>query len=96
VKLGKTQLEVSEIGIGAWSWGDRSNYWAGWTKEGSQAAYDASMDAGITFLDTAEVRDVSRFISYHPPSLEIISETPSTYQFSDTGLRLWPFRRIRR
>jgi aryl-alcohol dehydrogenase-like predicted oxidoreductase len=55
VKLGKSNLEVSEMGLGAWSWGDRSNYWVGWTKEGSRAAYDAAMAAGLTFIDTAEV-----------------------------------------
>ena len=27
--LGKSNLEVSEMGLGAWSWGDRSGYW-GW------------------------------------------------------------------
>lgn len=60
VKLGKSQLEVSEMGVGAWSWGDRSNYWVGWTVEGSRAAYNAALDAGITFVDTAEVYGFGR------------------------------------
>ena len=55
VQLGKSKLEVAEMGIGAWSWGDRSGYWAGWTEEGSRAAYDASLAAGLDFIDTAEV-----------------------------------------
>ena len=54
-KLGKSSLEVSEMGIGAWSWGDRSNYWQGWDKEACREAYEASMRSGLTFLDTAEV-----------------------------------------
>lgn len=54
-KLGKSDVEVSEIGIGAWSWGDRSNYWQGWTKEGSREAYIEAMNSGCTFIDTAEV-----------------------------------------
>jgi len=54
-KLGKSSLEVSEMGIGAWSWGDRSNYWQGWEKEACREAYEASMRSGLTFLDTAEV-----------------------------------------
>lgn len=53
--LGKSGLEVSEVGIGAWSWGDRSNYWVGWTKEGSKEAYERAMNLGLDFLDTAEV-----------------------------------------
>lgn len=55
VQLGKSPLQVSEMGLGAWSWGDRSGYWAGWTKEGSRSAYDAALNAGIDFIDTAEV-----------------------------------------
>jgi aryl-alcohol dehydrogenase-like predicted oxidoreductase len=43
------------VGIGAWSWGDKSNYWTGWEKAECQKAFDASMDAGLTFVDTAEV-----------------------------------------
>lgn len=43
------------MGIGAWSWGDRSGYWAGWTKEGSKSAYDAALRYGMDFIDTAEV-----------------------------------------
>jgi aryl-alcohol dehydrogenase-like predicted oxidoreductase len=54
-RLGKSDVEVSEIGIGAWSWGDRSNYWQGWTKDGSKEAYVEAMNAGCTFIDTAEV-----------------------------------------
>lgn len=54
-KLGKSDVVVSEIGVGAWSWGDRSNYWQGWTKDGSREAYSEAMNAGCTFIDTAEV-----------------------------------------
>jgi hypothetical protein len=54
VQLGQTGLYVAEIGIGAWSWGDRSGYWTGWTKEGSKAAYEAALAAGMDHIDTAE------------------------------------------
>lgn len=54
-KLGKSDLETSEMGIGAWSWGDRSGYWQGWTKEGSLEAYKAALSYGMTHIDTAEV-----------------------------------------
>ncbi|KAK9839785.1 hypothetical protein WJX81_001547 [Elliptochloris bilobata] len=58
-----TGHEVSALGIGAWSWGDRTGYW-GWENQGrpdgygeeeNRAAYQALVDAGVTFLDTAEV-----------------------------------------
>jgi aryl-alcohol dehydrogenase-like predicted oxidoreductase len=53
--LGKSGVEVSEVGIGAWSWGDRSNYWVGWKKEECQEAFDCALADGLTFIDTAEV-----------------------------------------
>ncbi|KAG1368435.1 putative oxidoreductase, chloroplastic [Cocos nucifera] len=59
VKLGGSDVKVSRLGIGAWSWGDTS-YWnnSGWddrTLKAAKAAFDASIDGGITFFDTAEV-----------------------------------------
>ncbi|KXZ49204.1 hypothetical protein GPECTOR_22g794 [Gonium pectorale] len=56
--LGKTSVRVPVMGVGAWSWGDRSGYWGYGTeygKEESRAAYKALMSAGLTFIDTAEV-----------------------------------------
>ena len=53
--LGKSSLEVSEMGLGAWSWGDRSGYWRGWTKEDSFEAFKTALEGGCTFIDTAEV-----------------------------------------
>ncbi|GAB7126347.1 aldo/keto reductase [Silvimonas sp. JCM 19000] len=51
-QFGKTGWSVSEIGFGAWaiggSWGDVSDHDA-------EAALNAALDAGVTFLDTADV-----------------------------------------
>jgi aryl-alcohol dehydrogenase-like predicted oxidoreductase len=46
-----------EIGLGAWSWGDRIvwNYGRTHTDDDIRNAFDVSLEAGITFLDTAEV-----------------------------------------
>lgn len=60
MQLGKSGLEVSTIGLGAWAWGDRSGYWgqeagSDYGREDSLTAYRAMADAGINFLDTAEV-----------------------------------------
>lgn len=50
--FGRTSFTVSEIGFGAWqiggSWGDVSE------AEGSKAL-EAALDAGVTFIDTADV-----------------------------------------
>eukprot|EP00877_Chromochloris_zofingiensis_P004358 jgi/Chrzof1/13923/Cz08g18010.t1 len=58
VELGKSGLRVPLLGIGAWSWGDRSGYWGygrQYGKDASLEAYKALTDAGINFIDTAEV-----------------------------------------
>jgi aryl-alcohol dehydrogenase-like predicted oxidoreductase len=51
-RLGKTGMDVSEIGFGAWaiggSWGETDD-------EESLAALHAAVDAGVTFFDTADV-----------------------------------------
>jgi aryl-alcohol dehydrogenase-like predicted oxidoreductase len=50
-QLGKTGLEVSAIGFGAWaiggSWGDVDD-------DESLRALNAAADAGVTFFDTAD------------------------------------------
>ena len=51
-KFGKTPFIVSDVGFGAWqiggSWGDVS-------EADGRAALNAALDAGITFVDTADV-----------------------------------------
>ncbi|KAG2717752.1 hypothetical protein I3843_03G189500 [Carya illinoinensis] len=59
VSLGASELKVTKLGIGAWSWGDTS-YWnnSEWDDrklKAAKAAFDVSIDRGITFFDTAEV-----------------------------------------
>lgn len=57
-ELGKSGLQVPIIGVGAWSWGDRSGYWGygkEYDKSSSLEAYKSLVAAGLTFIDTAEV-----------------------------------------
>lgn len=58
-KLGGSELKVSRLGIGAWSWGDTSYWnnfeWDDRRMKAAKAAFDTSVDCGITFFDTAEV-----------------------------------------
>lgn len=49
---------MSEVGIGAWSWGDRSGYWGygrEYGKTESSDAFRALLAADLDFIDTAEV-----------------------------------------
>src|SRR5690349_6139820 len=55
--LGATGLEVSALGVGVWAWGDKG-FWQYGTDYGQadvEAAYRASLEAGINFFDTAEM-----------------------------------------
>jgi aryl-alcohol dehydrogenase-like predicted oxidoreductase len=50
-RLGRTGLEVSEIGYGAWGIGGTG--WVGADDEESLRALDRAIDLGLTFIDTA-------------------------------------------
>src|SRR5262245_32900246 len=50
-KLGRTGLEVSEVGFGAW--GIAGTLWLGRTEADARRALAAAHDAGVTFFDTA-------------------------------------------
>jgi aryl-alcohol dehydrogenase-like predicted oxidoreductase len=56
-KLGKTDVEVTALGIGAWAWGDTLfwNYGQNYGKSEIKEAFTTAINAGITFFDTAEV-----------------------------------------
>ncbi|KAF5198956.1 Pyridoxal reductase protein [Thalictrum thalictroides] len=59
INLGGSDLKVSKLGIGAWSWGDTSYWnnfeWDDRKLKAAKTAFDASIDSGITLIDTAEV-----------------------------------------
>ena len=51
---------MTPIGVGAWSWGDRSGYWGDnlsspEKKEESYEAYRGLVESGIGLIDTSEV-----------------------------------------
>jgi len=57
LQLGPNGPVVSALGVGTWSWGD-SLFWSygkDYGTEQVQAAFQASLDAGVRFFDTAEV-----------------------------------------
>ncbi len=60
-KFGSTNLEVSEIGFGAWAIGggamvgDTAIGWGDANDQESVAALHAALDAGINFFDTADI-----------------------------------------
>jgi aryl-alcohol dehydrogenase-like predicted oxidoreductase len=56
VSLGKSGIQISSLGIGAWSWGARL-YWGfgrRYDKNDVRVAFRESIEHGVTFFDTAE------------------------------------------
>src|SRR5512136_396930 len=50
-KLGRTNLEISEVGFGAWGIG--GHLWQGSRDDESLAALRRSIELGLNFIDTA-------------------------------------------
>ncbi len=54
-RCGKSNIEVSAISIGCWSFGGReSDYWGSQDQEQVEAVVHSALDHGINFFDTAE------------------------------------------
>ena len=55
VVLGRTGLEISRIGFGAWAAGGTEWFhgWSGQTDEDSLAAIARALDLGVDWIDTA-------------------------------------------
>lgn len=58
--LAGSEVAVSPLGVGTWAWGDRSVWGMGGydpalSEETIREAWSASIDAGVTLFDTAEV-----------------------------------------
>ena len=77
-RLGRTGVEVSEIGFGAWAIGGD---WGATDDEESLAAMHAAVDAGVTFFDTADVygdgrseRLIGRLVSERPERLVVATK----------------------
>ncbi len=87
--LGRTGIEVSEIGYGAWGVGGKM--WLGATDDESIAALTRAIELGVNFIDTALVYgeghseelvgQIERDLK--PPQLHIASKVPPKN-------RLWP------
>lgn len=55
--LGTSDVRVTPIGIGTWSWGDTMmwNYGSAYGYRDIEAAFQTALEGGITFFDTAEM-----------------------------------------
>jgi aryl-alcohol dehydrogenase-like predicted oxidoreductase len=51
-RLGRTDIELSVVGLGTWVFGGR---WGGADDADSLAACHAALDAGVNWIDTADI-----------------------------------------
>lgn len=97
VNLGKTDLKVSPVGLGAWAWGDRL-YWSygrAYSDAQVRAAFDFSVEAGINWVDTAEAygsghseRLVGSFVSESDAPIRIATKfMPYPWRWGKGALR---------
>jgi aryl-alcohol dehydrogenase-like predicted oxidoreductase len=58
VPLGKTDIKITTVGVGAWAWGDRMIWGYGgssYDDSDIRAAFDVSLANGTNWFDTAEI-----------------------------------------
>ena len=95
--LGKTGIQISPIGLGAWQWGDKF-FWRSGTKytvEDIRAAFEASLAAGVNWVDTAEIygpgtseKMLGQFLRERPANVLIASKCfPYPWRWSGRSLR---------
>ncbi len=62
IRLGKTEILLPPLGVGTWQWGDTMvwGYGKGYSEADLRAAFEASVQRGVTFFDTAEVYGFGR------------------------------------
>jgi len=96
IQLGRTDIRIPSMGIGAWAWGDRF-FWAfrkDYGDEEVRAAFFTSLEAGISLFDTAEVYGMGRSERFlgkfaNESSLPVVIATkffPYPWRFSKNSL----------
>ncbi|MGQ4649975.1 aldo/keto reductase [Lyngbya aestuarii] len=83
ITLGENGPTVTALGIGTWSWGDKLfwGYGKDYTASQVQEAFQATLDAGVSFFDTAEVYGIGesesllgKFIKQSEKSVQIATK----------------------
>lgn len=91
-RLGTTDIELTEIGLGTWVFGGR---WGGADDADSAAACHAALDAGINWIDTADIygqgraeKVVGRVVAERDDDVIVSTKGGVAWEF-DEGLRIW-------
>lgn len=97
VQLGKTEIKIPPMGIGAWQWGDRFmwGFGSGYAENDVREAFLDSVKAGINFFDTAELYGngkSERLLGQYAREYEAAGGQPLVIatKFLPFPWRLWP------
>ena len=95
-KLAINNISLPDLGIGTWSWGDRLfwGYGSDYGETEVAKAFEAAVDNGATFFDTAEVyglgeseRLIGRFIQQSDRSVQIATKyLPLPWRFNSQAV----------
>lgn len=92
-RLGRTGIELSVIGLGTWVFGGR---WGGADDADSAAACHAALDAGINWIDTADIygqgraeRIVGRVVRERGDEVVVATKGGVAWEVGEGGLRIW-------
>jgi aryl-alcohol dehydrogenase-like predicted oxidoreductase len=103
-KLGKTSLQVSEIGLGCWQLGGQLNIngvsttYGDVTKENAKMIVKKALDYGINTFDTADVyslgeceRRLGNILKEYRSSVYIFTKAGNVPSYSESSLFEWDF-----
>jgi aryl-alcohol dehydrogenase-like predicted oxidoreductase len=92
-RLGDSGLELTVIGLGTWVFGGR---WGGTDDADSLAACHAAIDAGVNWIDTADIygqgraeRVVGRVARDRPGEVLVATKGGVAWETGPGGLRIW-------
>jgi aryl-alcohol dehydrogenase-like predicted oxidoreductase len=93
ITLPGTNIAIPPLGVGTWAWGDKSTWGMGGydsdlSERTIREAWDASLDAGVTFFDTAELygggeseRIIGRLLAEHRAAKRSVTPVLATKFF---------------
>jgi aryl-alcohol dehydrogenase-like predicted oxidoreductase len=97
IPLGKTDLQITPLGIGAWQWGDRVMWAYGktHTDDDIHGAFNASLTGGANWFDTAEVYGMGRSEQLLGESVRALQNEGLTAPLVATKFFPFPWRLVK-
>ncbi len=92
-RLGRSDLDLTVVGLGTWQFGGR---WGGANDADSEAACHAALDSGINWIDTADIYGqgraeaiVGKVVRERGDDVIVATKGGVAWEFNDQGLSIW-------